>query len=70
MYAQNPGVLLAAWVKAAGLDIDLEDPNLSELERENLRLKLELADVKEERDILKKGLAILRSKSLIKKDMN
>ena len=51
----------AEWVKASGINKKLLDPNLSELERENLRLRLELADVKEERDILKKGLAILRN---------
>lgn len=35
---------------------------LSPLEEENLRLKIELADVREERDILKKATAIFSKK--------
>lgn len=57
-----PYSTFASWVKAAGINRKLLDPNLSELERENIRLKCELMNVTEERDILKKGLAILMEK--------
>jgi len=49
------------WVKDAGINKKLNNPKLNNLERENLRLKLELADIKEEQEILKKYLAILKT---------
>ena len=47
------------WVQKAGINKKLLNSGLSEEKIELLKLKQQLKDVTEERDILKKGLAIL-----------
>ena len=49
----------AEWVKLSGINKKLLDPNLSDLEKENIRLRLEIAEIREERDIIKKFIATL-----------
>ncbi len=49
-----------SWVKVSGIVKEYNDPSLSDLERENLKLSIEIANLKMENEILKKGSAILR----------